>query len=146
MNITTNPQLSSIYKRFSTLYPRLLRSNNQYHGGAKPLNLHDQIKLCRSLAKSESISLLEDSCKDNIETLKALEIEVQRVMTADLDFSNGRGSQELFTIFLYMYAQYKAAEPAKGFFALIFELFKKAQVHVVQRRKGLEALEETKLQ
>ena len=43
-----------------------------------------------------------------------------------------------------MYAQYKAPQPAKGFLDLIFEIFKKAQLHVVNRRKGQTSREEVK--
>ena len=45
-----------------------------------------------------------------------------------------------------MYAQYKAAQPAKGFLDLIFEIFKKAQLHVVSRRRGVSVKEELKQQ
>jgi hypothetical protein len=72
------------------LYPRLLKNqHSQYHGAAKPLSVHDQIKLCKSLAKGESISLLTEESKSNIDTLKALEVEVAQIMINDLDFSMG---------------------------------------------------------
>jgi hypothetical protein len=51
--------------------------------------VHDQIKLCKSLAKGESIALLTEESKSNIDTLKALEVEVAQIMTNDLDFSMG---------------------------------------------------------
>jgi hypothetical protein len=51
--------------------------------------VHDQIKLCKSLAKGESISLLTEESKANIDTLKALEVEVASIMINDLDFSMG---------------------------------------------------------
>ena len=103
--------------------------------------MQDQIKLCKSLAKSESLSLKEEN------NLAALEKEVASLMQSEneLDFSKGRGSKELFIIFLYMYAQYKAQEPSKGFMALIIEILKRAQAHIVNRKKGAsQATEETK--
>ncbi len=63
-----------------------------------------------------------------METLAALEQEVATLMASEeLDFSKGKGSNELFIIFLYMYAQRKAKDSSKGYLALIFELLKQAQ-------------------
>ena len=64
--------------------------------------MQDQIKLCKSLAKSESIALLEEA---NIATLASLESEVAKLMeTGEMDFSKGKGARELFLIYLYMFA------------------------------------------
>ncbi len=64
---------------------------------------------------------------EDISSLASLEQEVAKMMEkGDLDFSKGKGAKELFIIFLYMYAQYKAKEPSKGFMALIMEILKQA--------------------
>ncbi len=63
----------------------------------------------------------------------------------DMDFSKGKGAKELFIIFLYMYAQYKAKEPSKGFMALIMEILNQAQTQVINRKSGaLSQLQEAK--
>ena len=46
------------------------------------------------------------------------------IMNDSLSFDRGQGSRELFAIFLYMYSQYKAKDPSKGFKALITALLK----------------------
>ena len=44
----------------------------------------------------------------------------------EVDFSKGKGSKELFLIFLNMYAQERAEYPEKGLLTLIIEILKKA--------------------
>jgi len=52
--------LQAIFRRFEVLYPRLIKSQQQSFKGSTltaRLTVQDQIKLCRSLAKSESVTL-----------------------------------------------------------------------------------------
>ena len=63
----------------------------------------DQIKLCKALAKSESLAFNQ---KEDQETLKDLEQAVVSSLALDnLSFHDGKCGKELFLIFLYMYAQ-----------------------------------------
>ena len=64
MMIANNRELEQILKRFDTLYARLIKNQQTHFHAENKLTIQDQIKLCKSLAKSESLVLLEGGNED----------------------------------------------------------------------------------